>query len=138
MTIIHDKWGEVEGVEVIFQDSTWVKNGAWYLCTRGWREKVEEQWEEDSGYLSEYKTRACLAFLAGGIRLPLPANKRWAVVERYALPPGWWGDWFSSGAIAPAAWVETFKRPCLIIERKVEGCATQGQNQCATQGGNPQ
>ena len=126
MIIIHDIYGEVEGVELRERfPCGWFKGGASFCYAEGWREKVverwkDERWEEDSGYLSEYKTRACLAFLAGGIRLPLPANKRWAVVERYALPENWRHRSINEGAENLTNWVEQFKRPCLIIERKVE------------------
>ena len=119
MTIIHDKWGEVEGVEVIFQRSytTWGKTGAEYLETQGWREKVGERWEEDSGYLKEAEARGCLSFLT---TQRLPADKRWTLVERYDLPANWRHRSINEGAENLTNWVEQFKRPCLIIERKVE------------------
>ena len=120
MTIIHEKWGEVEGVELRERfPCGWFKRGASYSYAEGWREKVAERWKEDSEALLECEARGGVELSIGGARRALSLNRRWAVVERYALPPGWWGDWFSSGAISPAAWVETFKRPCLIIERKV-------------------
>ena len=130
MTIIHDTWGEVEGVAAKTKDVehpyhtiSWerIVNGRTevFFFSSGWREKVVERWEEDSGYLST--SRAYLTFLAGGIRLPLTANRRWAVVERYDLPANWRHLSINEGAENLTNWVEQFKRPCLIIERKVEG-----------------
>ena len=111
MTIIHEKWGEVAGVECQIPQSRWWKQGANYYFGDGWREKVEERWEEDSSYLST--SRAYLAF-------SLAANRRWAAVERYALPDDWRHQSINEGAENLTTWVEQFKRPCLIIERKVE------------------
>ena len=47
MTIIHDVYGEVEGARRCYagEKGTWEKNGAIYLGSNGWREKVEERWE---------------------------------------------------------------------------------------------
>ena len=60
MTIIHDKWGEVDGASnysvadrpssmgkhFMGEKGTWEKNGAIYLDSNGWREKVEERWKD--------------------------------------------------------------------------------------------
>ena len=121
MTIIHDKWGEVEGVQVIFQRSytTWGKNGAEYLETQGWREKVE-RWKEVS---TTDVGRSGLMIYHDGKRLweteiRPDAGYRLRCVERYDLPDDLSEVWMVKDV---NTWAKQFKRSCLIIERKVEG-----------------
>ena len=131
MTIIHDIYGEVEGASnysvadrpssmgkhFMGEKGTWHKNGAIYLDSNGWREKVVELWEEDSGYLKEAEARGCLSFLTTQRLTP---DKRWAVVERYELPDDFANQYWDHSKLSIANYFAQFKKPCLIIERKVE------------------
>jgi len=111
ITITHDKYEDVEGVEVLFKctHTTWGKNGAEYTEARGWREKVPQRWVEDSTYLNDCEARGCLSFLT---TQPLPPDKRWKAVDRYVLPEGW----DPKSSVSPS---DLKVKPCLIIERKV-------------------
>jgi hypothetical protein len=109
MTIIHDTWGEVEGVEKPCAWFWW-KDGARYNESDGWREKVEERWEE----VDFSKQLWCEQ---GWI---LPDNERLRCVERYALPEDWYQQWRHYPGDGLIPFINQFKKPCLIAERKVE------------------
>jgi len=94
MTITHEKWGEVDGVEVIFQDSTWVKNGAWYLCTRGWREKMVElslselweQWKEENKLLADVAGVETIRSPSGTLMVPSTTGLGVEINGKYYTP----------------------------------------------------
>ena len=121
MTIIHDIYGEAEGVEWNSESEAWDQtvNGVYMLrfSIDGWREKVEERWEEDSEAMLECEARGGVELSIGGARSPLSMNRRWAVVERYDLPAKWQHQSVIERAENLTNWVEQFKRPCLIIQR---------------------
>jgi hypothetical protein len=132
MTIVHDQWGEAEGVEEYTKEYGWAKheNGAITIYYRGngWREKVEERREDvtdrcnvvkgitlDHVHYSQQRT----------MRAAYSCNEfKFRMVERYDLPEDWHRDFF--GWLPPQISCDVdermnqFKKPCLIIERKVE------------------
>ena len=121
MTIIHDIYGEVEGARRCYagEKGTWEKNGAIYLDSNGWREKVEERWEEVS---TTDVGRSGLMIYHDGKRLweteiRPDAGYRLRCVERYDLPDDLSEVWMVKDV---NTWAKQFKRSCLIIERKVE------------------
>ena len=119
MTIIHDEWGEVAGVECQIPQSRWWKQGANYYFGDGWREKVEETWEEVTGDRAICLIKDYGQLVVDGVTIVLPFEFRFQVIERYDLPANWRHQSINEGAENLTTWVEQFKRPCLIIERKV-------------------
>jgi len=120
-TIIHDRWGEVEGVRgprvcIRGQECDgWIRNDVIYLASRGWREKLVELWDENVH-----------AFLPGDIyeypNFPWAEGDRLKCVERYDMPDRWLQKIKPYIINEPALelWLKDHQKPCLIIEQKVE------------------
>jgi len=110
LTITHEVWGEVTNVKPTTRPNVWKKEGAIYCYDDGWREKVEEQWEESPmdnwGNIS-----ICRSLICG-------PNERLRVVDRYDLPEDWEQDWFRDNK-SLTDYVQQYKKFCLILERKV-------------------
>ena len=110
ITIVHEKWGEVEGVEQDDNKGVWGKEGATYFYCNGWREKTKEQWE-DVQEKHWYNSGTCLSYICG-------PNQRLRWAERYDLPENWEKEWFND-SVTLGDYVQQHKKPCLILERKV-------------------
>ena len=122
MVIIHDTWGEVAGVEWNEGAEAWDQtiSGAYVLRypNDGWREKPVERWEEN-----------VRAFLPGDIyeypNFPWSEGDRLKCVERYDLSEVWLETPLENLSCLSYANIRScfapYSKPCLIIERKVEG-----------------
>lgn len=111
MVIIHDTWEEVEGVEQTLMKGSWTKSGAHYFSEGGWREKVAERWEE---------VPITIPINTGLTSFHVAPGERLVCVERYDLPEDWHIQWCHEPTTASFdRWINQFKKPYLIIERKV-------------------
>jgi len=120
LAITHEKWGTVVGVDIAAKNVeypyhvvTWEKyehgRKELFFYSDGWREKVEEQREEV--VLEKWRNKMGDTFMCG-------SNQRLRWVELYDLPENWENEWFK-GCITLGDYVQQYKKPRLILERKV-------------------
>lgn len=79
VTIEHDQWGRVEGVERDTLGAPWAKNGACYYPGDGWREVKPRRWVPVETWIGARGDSTTLD--VADVVLHLPLGYRWKTVE---------------------------------------------------------